>query len=84
MSRSRNASSICLSPLSNRARVTVVTVCRYAADGRPYYVDHNTQRTHWEHPNPAVAPSAPALDPEEASAGGTQVRCNCFIFRSKA
>ncbi|CAN0402036.1 unnamed protein product, partial [Laminaria digitata] len=30
---------------------------RYAADGRPYYVDHNTQKTHWEHPNQsAIAP----------------------------
>lgn len=30
--------------------LTCFAGCRSTSDGRPYYVDHNTQATHWQHP----------------------------------
>ena len=38
------------------------------AEGRPYYVDHNTGTTHWDPPAAAAAPPA-ALAPAEHNAG---------------
>lgn len=56
---------------------------RYAEDGRPYYVDHNTQTTHWQHPGQLGRLSGPpsrSVDlnsDADSSAGGTQARGSC-------
>uniref|UniRef100_A0A0N5ALH3 WW domain-containing protein n=1 Tax=Syphacia muris TaxID=451379 RepID=A0A0N5ALH3_9BILA len=40
----RAEEQLCLPPLPHGWEVEVTP------EGRPYYVDHNTRRTHWEHP----------------------------------
>jgi len=49
--------------LSNRRRIVQIygisdVLLRFAADGRPYYVDNNNRTTQWEHPIPLPGPQS--------------------------